>query len=186
VLATVLAGGVPSGLASADSFTPVRMTITVTPIARLHVPLEVTVQVSADPSALDNRTAPLRAHVKLAAECSTYQSTEGVALLDKRLSTQPTTGQAYSGLARGSGRPRLYGVQTLCVWLDEEGDGRTFASDQSIQVNVSAACTHAADRYDALRRQRPKRGVAAKRRRQHALAGARHAARQNCGPGVPL
>ena len=124
-----------------------------TPVARLHAPLAVTVRVSADPSALDTRTAPLRVRVKLAGECGgTFQYTTGVVLLDKRLNPQPNTGRAYSAVARGSGKPMAYGTQVVCTWLEEEGDDRVFASDQSIQTNVSKACTSAAARYDALRK----------------------------------
>jgi hypothetical protein len=171
-------------VAHADSFTPVRLAITVAPVARLHQPLAVTVRVSADPGVLDTRTAPLRAQVKLAGECGgTYRHTDGVALLDKRLHPQPTTGHAYHGGATGSGRPNSYGVQTVCVWIDEEGDNRTFASDQSVQVNVSRRCTNAAARYDALRRNGRRRPTG---RRRRALLAARRAARHACGPGVRL
>jgi hypothetical protein len=125
--------------------------------------------------------------VKLASECGgTYQYTSGAVLLDKPLSPQPSTGRAYSAVARGAGKPLAYGVQTVCAWLDEEGDNRTFASDQSLQVNVSPSCTHAAARYDSLRRSRPRPGAAAGRRRQRALAAAQRSARKVCGPGVPL
>ena len=186
-LAALLAAALPASLAGADSFTPVRLTITVPPIARLHVPLAVTVRVSADPGALDTRSGPLRVHVKLASECGgTYQYTSGAVLLDKPLSPQPSTGRAYSAVARGAGKPLAYGVQTVCAWLDEEGDNRTFASDQSLQVNVSPSCTHAAARYDSLRRSRPRLGAPARRRRQRALAAAQRSARKVCGPGVPL
>src|SRR5207302_3852623 len=109
-----LAAAIPSGLAAADSFAPVRMTIGVAPVARLHRPLAVTVRVSADPGVLDTRTAPLRVRVKLAAECGgAFQYTDGVVLLDKRLSPQPTTGRAYSAVARGSGKPKAYGSEVV-------------------------------------------------------------------------
>ena len=161
----------------ADSFTPVRLTISVAPVARLHEPLAVTVSVSADPGALDTRAGPLRVQVKLAAECGgTFQYTDGPVLLDKRLSPQPATGHSYTASARGSGRPSVYGTETVCVWINEEGDARTFASDQSTQVDVSLDCTRAAARYDATRRTR----------RRSAIAHARRAARRACGPGVPL
>jgi hypothetical protein len=177
----VLVCALPVTLASADSFTPVRLGIAVTPVARLHAPLAVTVRVSADPGALDTRTAPLRVRVKLAGECGgTFQYTSGVVLLDKRLSPQPAAGRAYSAVARGSGKPRAYGTQVVCTWLEEEGDNRAFASDQSVMTNVSKACTTAAARYDALRK------VRNARRHKARIASARRAARRACGPGVPL
>jgi hypothetical protein len=183
----VLVAALPSALAGADSFTPVRLTIRVAPVARLRAPLTISVGVSADPGALDTRTGPLRVRVKLANECGgTFQYTSGVVLLDKQLTPQPSTGHAYSAVASGSGRPAAYGTQTVCTWLDDQGAGRTFASDQSTQINVSATCTRAAARYDAARRQRAGRGTAAKRRRARALASTQRAARRACGPGVPL
>jgi len=183
-LAAVLAFA--PGVAQADSFTPVRLTIFVAPVARLHKPLAVTVRVSADPGVLDTRTGALRAQVKLAAECGgTYRYTLGDVLLDKRLAPQPSTGHAYSGGATGAGGPSAYGIQTVCVWINEEGDGRTFASEQSVQVDVSRACTSTAARYDAVRRRDARiRRLTNRQRRQ--LAAARRKARHACGPGVPL
>jgi hypothetical protein len=60
-------------------------------------------------------------------------------------------------------------LQTVCVWLEEEGDSRVFASDQFSEVDVSKACTVAAQRYD-------RRRTAARRR----------AARRACGLGVRI
>jgi hypothetical protein len=157
-------------LAAADSFTPVRLAMHVAPIARLHKQLKVSVGVSADPSVLDTRAAPLRIEVKLATECGgSFETTAGATVLNKVLSPQPAVGQAYSGRARGSGRPGAYGVKIACVYLEEEGDNRVFASDQSTQVNVSKRCTVAAARYD-----------------RHRARARRRAARKACGPGVPL
>jgi len=176
-----------SARAVADSFTPVRVSIAVSSVARLHVALPLTVTVSADPGALDDRTAPLRVRVKLAQECGgTYQYTPGTILLDKRLSPQPVTGHAYSGSVLGSGRPGRYGVQTVCLWLEEEGDNRVFYSDQSVQVNVSKACTRTASRYDAARARRRRPGRRRGRGSKRVLAADRRAARRACGPGVPL
>lgn len=184
-LAAIL-GSLVAGLAGADSFTPVRLSISIAPIARLHKPLQVTVQVSADAGLLDDRSGPVRMRVKLATECGgTYQYTSGATLLDKRLSPQPTTGRVYSAVASGSGKPGSYGVQTVCAWLEDEGDRRVFASDQSTQVNVSRSCTRAAARYDAERRRRAATRAALNRKRR-ILAVDRRAARRACGAGVPL
>lgn len=164
-------------LAHADTFTPVRLQISVTPVVRAHKPMRIAVTVSADPGALA-RTAPLRVQVKLASECGgTYQYTTGPVLLDKRLSPQPSAIHAYSATVRGSGRPNAYGQFTVCTWLTEEGDDRVFASDQSIQVSVSRACTAAAARYDAAR---------SAHRRRSVISADHRAARKACGPGVAL
>ena len=64
-------------------------------------------------------------------------------LLDKRLKPQPATGEPYKATAKGSGKPNRYGVQTVCVFLEEEGDDRQFATETSDQVDVSRSCTSA-------------------------------------------
>jgi hypothetical protein len=176
-VATLVLVGAGSS-ATADSFTPVRLNISVASVARAHAPLRITVAVSADAGALDTRSGPLRVRVKLARECGgTYQYTAGPVLLDKRLSPQPTTARAYSATARGRGSPTTYGELTVCTWLEEEGDNRDWATDQSLQVNVSRSCTVAAARYDSARRHH---------RRKSLVAADRRRARKACGPGVPL
>ena len=163
--------------AVADSFTPVTLTTTLAPVARLHKPLKITVAVGADPGVLDNRFGPLQIEVRLASECGgTFQTTPGTTLLNKLLKPQPNAGEAYSAVARGSGRPSSYGVETACVYLEEQSDNRVWASDQSIQVNVSKSCTTAAKRYDKARKRHKRAVIKADRRR----------ARRACGPGVPL
>jgi hypothetical protein len=167
-----------SAAAGADSFTPVRLAINIAPVARLHQPLKVSVDVTADPSVLDNATGPLRIRVKLAQECGgTFASTPGVTLLDQQLRPQPATGRAYDANASGSGRPTRYGDQTVCAFLEEAGDNRMFANDTSDEVNVSRKCTTAAATYDDARRRHA---------RQSTLNADRRAARRACGPGVPL
>jgi hypothetical protein len=176
-----LAAGVAiaySAVAGADSFTPVRLAITIAPVARLHQPLKVNVGVSADPSVLDNATGALRIRVKLAQECGgTFSSTPGVTLLNQQLRPQPATGRAYAAKASGSGKPNRYGDQTVCAFLEESGDNRMFANDTSNQVNVSRKCTAAAARYDTARRRHA---------RASTIKDDRRAARRACGPGVPL
>jgi len=213
VAAIALAGGAPAGapagaraggpaVAVADSFTPVTLTVTIAPVARRHRPLKVTVGVTADAGALDDATAPLRIGVTLATECGgSFPYTPGTVLLDDQLAPQPFTGQAYSAQATGSGKPASYGVQTVCVFLEEEGDDRQFATDTSNQVDVLKPCTTRADRYDAARgavaraerRLRRAHGGTARVRlrrlvseRRAAARAHRRAARKACGPGVPL
>ena len=189
IVGVLALAGSPAG---ADSFTPVGLGITVAPVARLHEPLEVTVAVTADAGVLDDATAPLRIRVKLAMECGgSFSSTPGTVLIDRPLSPQPVTGRAYSAQAAGAGRPASYGVDTVCVFLEEEGDGRQFATDTSDQVDVSRSCTVRASRYDAARRElRAAQRTAALRplvgQRSATARRARRAARAACGPGVPL
>ena len=139
VAACVAATVVPT-LAAADSFEPVRLAITVAATGHVRSQLPVSVTVSADAGVLDARTAPLRMLVKLAPECGgTFQYTTGPVLLDKRLNPQPATGRAYTATVKGAGKPTATGVQTVCVWLAEEGDGRVFATDDSLTVDVLKA-----------------------------------------------
>ncbi len=195
---TVAFGG---GLAGADSFNPVRLAITIAPVARLAKPLAITIDVSADAGALDSATAPLRIRAKLADECGgTFDTTPGPVLIDEQLNPQPATGQAYQAAGRGSGNPTAYGQKTVCAFLEEEGDNRQFANDTVDPpiVDVSKPCTVAAARYDvalkslarakrqlrhAERRARLKKLVA---KRRKTVARDRRAARSACGPGVPL
>ncbi len=198
---TVAFGG---GLAGADSFNPVRLAITIAPVARLAQPLAITINVSADAGALDSGTAPLRIRAKLADECGgTFDTTPGPVLIDEQLNPQPATGQAYQATGHGSGNPTAYGQKTVCAFLEEEGDNRQFANDTVDPpiVDVSKPCTVGAARYDAARgslararrqlrhaksranRARLKKLVA---KRSKIVARDRRAARSACGPGVPL
>jgi hypothetical protein len=206
-LATAIAAAMVAlggGLAGADSFNPVRLAITVAPVARLAQPLAITVNVSADAGALDTATAPLRIRAKLADECGgTFDTTPGPALIDAELSPQPATGQAYQAAGRGAGDPTAYGRKTVCAFLEEEGDNRQFANDTVDPpiVDVSKPCTLAAGRYDAALKSlaRAKRQLRHARRRANrarlkklvakrsrTVARDRRAARSACGPGVPL
>jgi hypothetical protein len=190
-----------SGSAGADSFTPITLQVSSSAIGRLHGPLPVTVAVTADQGVLDT-LAPVRARVKLATECGgDFTSTVGTVLLDRRLTPQPDPAEAYHGQARGSGRPAAYGAQSVCVYIEEEGDYRQYASDTAGQLNVTQGCTSAAGRYDtaaaALARARSAlrhaRGSAIRKRlkklvakRSAATSAARRAGRVACGPVLPL
>jgi hypothetical protein len=188
-LGALLAAALPASTAAADSFTPIVMNVSVAQVARLQKPLRITVSVTADAGVLDTATAPLRVRVKLANECGgEFDGTPGVVLLDKRLAPQPETGHGYFGRAHGTGHPMSYGFETVCVFLEEEGDNRQFATDTSGQVDVSRPCTAAASRYD-----RANLALARARRHRRAVARAlrlastdRRLARRACGAGVPL
>lgn len=192
----------PASLAAADSFTPVRVSVIVAPVARLRVALNVKATVGADPGVLDTSDRPIRIEVKLAQECGgSFQTTPGVTLLNKPLSPQPATGKGYSGSASGSGKPSAYGIQSLCVYVEDSGVGRVYGNDESQQVDVSPACTTAGRHYDSAqkalrssqRQLRRAKGKAARRRlkrtvaaRQRTLNRDRGSGRKACGSGVPL
>jgi hypothetical protein len=192
----------PASLAAADSFTPITMSLSIAPVARLHVPLKTRVHVSADPGVLDTSEGPMRVEVKLASECGgSYQTTPGVKLINAPLKPQPATGKAYSGSVSGSGRPNAYGERTVCMYLEDSAVGRVYANDESNQVNVSKPCTTAAHRYDSAkkalnraRRQRRRARTRKARRRDRRLVAKRKRTlakdkRQGikaCGRGVAL
>jgi hypothetical protein len=193
----------PSSLAAADSFTPIRLGIKLAPVARRHAPLPISVDVAADPGPLDRASTPLRIEVKLATECgATFQTTPGTVLLNRALSPKPSAGKAYSATMRGAGRPGAFGTLTVCAYLEEQGDGdRLFANDTSNQVDVSMPCTTAANRFDsagnalarARRALRRAQGSAARdrasalvTRRTRTLNSERRSARRACGAGVTV
>ena len=98
------AAAVPAAVSAADSFTPVRLTVDIAPVARLHAPLAVTVHVRTDPSVLDTRTAPLRIRVELGAgvrrDVRVHQR-RGAAR--QATTPQPAAGKPYSAVAHGAG-----------------------------------------------------------------------------------
>lgn len=200
-LAACVVGGAAASPSAADSFTPVTMDVSAAPVARLHGPMPITVAVSAGSGILDTPT-PIRIQAKLATECGgTFAFTSGRVVIDARLKPQPDPSEPYQATMRARGKPAAYGVQTLCVFLDEEGDSRQFATDTTNQVDVSRSCTAQANHYDATARAlasanaalRHAHGQANRRRLQRLVAkrrassdAARRKARAACGSGVPL
>ena len=92
---------------------------------------------SADAGTLDNRIGPLRIEVKLAHECGgDFEHTRGFSLLDKLLRPQPATGRPYSARAGAARRPTVRGRRTVCAYLEESGDDRVWAHDESLTVKV--------------------------------------------------
>jgi hypothetical protein len=194
--------GVAASAATADSFTPVQLNISVAPMARLHAPLAITVAITADPGVLDGSEGPLRMEVKLAPECGgTFQTTAGTTLVNKALTPQPATGRSYAGAVKGAGRPTAYGTQTVCVFLEDTEIGRVYANDESTQVTVSQPCTTTAATYDraraalarAQRQLRHSRRAAVRRRLKRTIAARKRAVARDqrrasaaCGTGVPL
>lgn len=201
-LAIVSLLAVAAATAGADSFTPVTLSLRVTPIARLGAALPVMVTIHADPGVLDTGSGPMRMQIKLAPECGgDFQHTAGVTLMDQALTPQPTTGRAYQGTLTSSGRPAAYGAQTVCAYLEDSTVGRVYANDESGSVNVSAPCTAAGRRYDAAFRALSRARRSLRRTHGHAARGRarRLVARRGravsadrrhgvaaCGPGVAL
>jgi hypothetical protein len=201
--AAALAGApaMPPPPAAADSLTPITVSLTSTPVARLHAKYKVKAAIAADPGVLDVAEQPVRIGVKLATECGgDYEHTTGPAVLNQHLKPQPSVGRAYEGTLTGWGRPTAYGTETLCMFI-EDRIGRVYASDQSDQVDISKPCTTAASHYDkadrSLRRAqhqlRRARSESARRRlkrtvarRKRTLAADRRKGVAACGRGVAL
>jgi hypothetical protein len=198
--------------ATADSFTPVRLAITVASSAHVGTSLPISVTVSADAGVLDGAEGPLRIEVKLAGECGgDFATTPGTTLLNTQLKPQPTTGKAYTATAAGAGRPAATGTQTVCAFLEDSDIGRVYANDESEQVDVGSAvasgrtvsrrCTAAVRIYDsaakalgrAQSRLRHTKQRAARTRLQRTIAADKRAeardrtrARAACGKTVKL
>jgi hypothetical protein len=184
---------------SADQLDPVRLSVAAPAIASLDRPVAVSVTVDADAGAFAQTAQDLRLRVRLApGECaSTFAGTSGPVLLDRDIGAVPTSVAAFHAVLTGAGRATAYGVQTVCAFLEEQGDNRLYAADNSMAVDVSRACT-TAGRVRALdarlvRRYRralahargSSRRVARVRRAVRALAGAQRAERAACAaPGV--
>ena len=73
-------------------------------------------------------------------------------MIDAELKVQPAAGKAYSATATGKHKPAAYGTFTLCVFLEEEGDNRQFATDTDTTVAVTHGCTSASDKSATLTR----------------------------------
>jgi hypothetical protein len=201
-VAALVAVAVP-GTGSADSFTPVQMTVSMAPVARLHVKLPTAVTISADPGALDQRTGSLYLGVRLTStECGgNFENTSGPTMLLRTLDPQPAAGRAYQITVRGFGRPTAYGDQTVCMYLEEAGTQRVFANDESQTVDVSQPCTAAGTSYDkaakalarARRQLRRAKRTGQRRRLKKLVAKRRRTLRADrrrgiaaCGKGVAL
>jgi hypothetical protein len=141
VLALLLAAlGAPA--ARAEGGEPVRLGVEVPDILASAFPFRVAVHVTADPGALDIRSAPLQVRVKAAAECGgSFDTTPGPVLVDRQLRPDPTTGSAYDETVSGSALIHSFGDFTACTYLEEQGDGRLFAFEDTTSFSVTHPCT---------------------------------------------
>lgn len=140
----LLAASLVGAAAAGSQDEPVALTARARAVADLDRRVSVTINVSADPGALDIRTAPLRLRARLARgqECgATFTSSIGTVVIDTPLSPQPAANAAYAASVRGSVRLHSYGVRTICAYLEEEGDERQFATYTDSQIDVSRRCT---------------------------------------------
>jgi hypothetical protein len=176
----VLVAALGAPAARADGGEPVRLGVDVPGVVASAFPFRVSVHVTADPGALDIRTAPLRVRVRAASECGgSFDSTPGPVLVDQPLRPDPTTGSAYDGTVSGSALLHTFGDFTACTYLEQQGDGRLFAFEDSTGFSVTHPCT-TFTRRASVAGKRLKRTRKAMRRAHgtHRQALARRAAKQ--------
>jgi hypothetical protein len=128
----------------ADGGEPVTMDVSVPGVVASGIGFPVRVTVTSDPGALSGATAPLRVRVRAAAECgASFDSTPGAVLLDAPLGS--------NGTVAGRGSTTTFGTFTACAFLEEQGDDRLFAFDDSTSFAVTHACTTFTRRAAAAR-----------------------------------
>jgi hypothetical protein len=148
----------------ADGGEPVTMDVSVPGVVASGIGFPVRVTVTSDSGALSGATAPLRVRVKAATECGgTFDSTPGAVLLDAPLGSNRTVA------ARAS--TTTFGTFTACAFLEQQGDDRLFAFDDSTSFAVTHGCTTFTRR--AVTARRSLRKVRKAQRHAH---GARRAA----------
>ena len=126
---------------------PIALAVQAPGAAARGLPFRLTTSVSADPGALDPRSAPLRVRVRLAGACAgTFDDTPGITVLDAELAPVPVPGRAYQQRFSRSLAVTRYGTLTACAFLEEAGDNRMFAFDSSTQIAVTKRCTAASKR----------------------------------------
>lgn len=144
VLVGLAASLVPAATVAGAGGEPVTMAVRVPAVAASSVSFPVRVSVTSDPGALDG-AGPLRVRVKAARECgASFDSTLGTALLDKPLGA--------SREVAGSARTHRFGTFTVCAFLEQQGDARLYAFDDSASFAVTHACTTYSRRAAATRR----------------------------------
>jgi hypothetical protein len=142
ILVTLIAAAT-AGSVSADQLEPVRLAVAAPSLASRDRPVSVSVTVDADPGAFAMTAQDLRLRVRLASgECaSTFAGTTGPVLLDRDIGAVPTSVAAFHATLTGAGRATAYGIQTVCAFLEEQGDNRLYAADNSATIDVSRPCT---------------------------------------------
>ena len=133
----VLAGAAFLPVASASAGPgdePVTLTVNTPAVVASNLAFPVSVTVAADQGALAGATAPLRVRVRAASECgATFDSTPGAVLLDRPLGS--------SGKVSGRGLTHTFGSFTACAFLEQQGDDRLYAFDDSTTFAVTHPCT---------------------------------------------
>jgi hypothetical protein len=138
-LAVLLPG---AAAAWADGGEPVSLSVSTPAVVGSNVGFPVRVTVSSDRGLL---TGSYRVRIRAAAECgASFDSTPGAVLLD-----EPLTG---SGKLKGTAKTHSFGHFTACAFLEQQGDDRLFAFDDTATFAVTHGCTTYSRRVIATRR----------------------------------
>ncbi|HEY7633143.1 MAG TPA: hypothetical protein VH817_20740 [Thermoleophilaceae bacterium] len=122
---------VPVAGASADYGEPVSISVDMPAVVASNVGFPLHVTVTSDPGLL---TGSYRVRVRAARECGgSFDTTPGAVLLDKQLGP--------NGEVAASGRTHTFGTFTACAFLEQVGDNRLFAFDDSTTFAVTHPCT---------------------------------------------
>jgi hypothetical protein len=127
-----------------DGGEPVTMDVNVPGVVASGIGFPVRVTVTSDKGALSGATAPLRVRVKAANECGgTFDSTPGPVLVDAPL--------ASNGTVAGRATVTSFGGFTACAFLEQQGDDRLYAFDDTTTFAVTHSCTTYSRRVVATR-----------------------------------
>jgi hypothetical protein len=122
---------------------PITLDVSVPAVVASNVPFPVSVTVAADQGALG--PGSFRVRVRAAGECgASFDSTPGTVLLDKPLGP--------GGKVSGKGLTHTFGSFTACTFLEQQGDDRLFAFDDTATFAVTHPCTTYSRRVISTRR----------------------------------
>jgi hypothetical protein len=140
--AALLLSLLPAAGASADNGEPVSIGVDMPAVVASNVGFPMHVTVTSDPGVL---VGSFRVRVRASGECGgSFDSTPGPVLLDKPLGA--------NGKVAGTARIHTFGSFTACAFVEQVGDNRLFAFDDSTTFAVTHPCTTFTRRAAATRR----------------------------------
>jgi hypothetical protein len=117
--------------ASADDGEPVSISVDMPAVVASNIGFPLHVIVTSNPGLLPGS---YRVRVRAARECGgSFDTTPGAVLLDKPLGA--------NGKVAATGRTHRFGAFTACAFLEQVGDNRLFAFDDSTTFSVTHPCT---------------------------------------------
>jgi len=169
--ALALVGAQP---AAAEFDEPVSVTATAPDAVAAGDPFPLSVEVKADPGALDIAAQPLRLRVRFQPECGgSFAGTEGPTAIDQALPA-PTPRAAYDKTVAVKAQIGAVGPETVCAFV-EDSQERQFATDTEEALTVVPACPAARRIVGTTKRRlaRILRRLRALKHRRHKAHGAK-------------